>query len=212
MEQQRADSGPPVLDSPALRRVLTRLESCGEPRSAAELAGDLGLHVTTVRSHLEQLERAGLVAHEVVVSGRRGRPGFRFRPTGRNPERAREELIGALAMALAGSAGGGDDPALAAGRAWADGVEVSGADAATALTTAFVELGFDPEPGEGVIRLRSCPFRESARAYPEVVCRVHLGLAQRLAEQSTGGAPAVELQPFVEPELCVLTLPVARPA
>lgn len=211
MDVLRGGDWPQALDSPALRRVLAALENAGQPSSTAQLAKALGLHVTTVRSHLEQLERAGLVAREASGDGRRGRPSYRYRTIRRDPDRAREELIGALATALMASAGGGADPALAAGRAWADEVMVGEADAASALTAAFVELGFDPAPDGDAIRLRACPFRQAARAHPEVVCRVHFGLAQRLAER-TGGAAAVELWPFVEPELCVVELVATRPA
>ncbi|MCW5954789.1 MAG: helix-turn-helix transcriptional regulator, partial [Propionibacteriaceae bacterium] len=57
-EPPEADE-PRVLDSPALRRVLAALTAAGQPLSAAQLAQTLELHVTTVRSHLDQLERAG---------------------------------------------------------------------------------------------------------------------------------------------------------
>lgn len=77
------------------------------------------------------------------------------------------------------------------------------ADAANALTEAFERLGFEPELDREQIRLRACPFRQAAREHPEVVCRVHLGLAQRLAEQA--GAE-LQLLPFIEPELCLVTL------
>jgi len=40
-----------------------------------------------------------------------------------------------------------------------------------------------------------------------VVCQVHTGLAQRLAERAADGDRVrVRLLPFVEPELCVLRL------
>ena len=193
-----------VLAPAALRRVLASLEAAPSPLTAAELADRMGLHVTTVRSHLDRLEAAGLVAHEAVGERRRGRPGFRYRSTRQEPDRARGELIGVLAAALASSPGA--DAALTAGRQWAEGIEPSGAAAAEVLAEAFQRLGFSPRPDGNLIRLHSCPFRQAAREHPEVVCRVHLGLAQRLAEMSDGGAPTVELLPFVEPELCVVAL------
>ncbi|MGC3952797.1 MAG: MarR family transcriptional regulator [Propionicimonas sp.] len=201
-----------MLVSAALRRVLAVLAEAPEPSSAAELAGRLGLHVTTVRSHLEQLERAGLATHQPDGGGRRGRPGFRYRATGRDPERARQEMIEVLAAALAAADGAADQLAMAAGRAWADQVDAAGAEPIAALTAAFAELGFDPEPEGGVIRLRGCPFRAAARAHPDVVCQVHLGLAQRLVERCDGGGRTVALQPFVAAELCVLTVAEAVPA
>lgn len=195
------EQAPVTEPSPALRRVLAVLAAAQRPLAAAAIAAELGLHVTTVRSHLEQLEAAGLVAHEVTAEGRRGRPGFRYRATRADPGLARDELISVLAAALANPVAA--DPALAAGRRWAEQVTMGSADAANALTEAFERLGFEPELDREQIRLRACPFRQAAREHPEVVCRVHLGLAQRLAEQA--GAE-LQLLPFVEPELCLVTL------
>lgn len=195
------EQAPVTEPSPALRRVLAVLAAAQRPLAAAAIAAELGLHVTTVRSHLEQLEAAGLVAHEVTAEGRRGRPGFRYRATHADPGLARDELISVLAAALANPVAA--DPALAAGRRWAEQVTMVPTDAANALTEAFERLGFEPELDREQIRLRACPFRQAAREHPEVVCRVHLGLAQRLAEQA--GAE-LQLLPFVEPELCLVTL------
>ena len=74
----------------------------------------------------------------------------------------------------------------------------------------LVDRYFTDELVDDEIRLRACPFREAAARYPQVVCQVHGGLAQRLAEQAVGGGVHVRLTPFVEPGLCVLTL--TRPA
>ncbi len=209
MDEPRAPERPRPLDSPALRRVLATLETAGRSLAAVELASALGLHVTTVRSHLERLEDAGLVAHEVLPEGRRGRPGFRYRATRSDPDLARDELIGVLAAALA-TVGAGGDAALLAGRGWAERLAVGEPDAVAALTTAFQRLGFEPEAAGDLIRLHGCPFRQAARAHPDVVCRVHLGLAERLAEQAGGGV-RLELRPFVEPELCLVALAADRP-
>ena len=81
------------------------------------------------------------------------------------------------------------------------------AEATAAISEVFGRLGFDPEAHDDTIRLRSCPFRETASRYPEIVCQVHTGLAQRLAERAFDGERVqVRLTPFVEPELCVLRL------
>ncbi len=205
MGEPRGGDRRQVLDSPALRRVLAALTAAGRPESAAQLAHTLELHVTTVRSHLDQLEQAGLAARETVGEGRRGRPSYRYRALRRDPDSAREELIRVLATALTSTADPGCDPAWAAGRDWAERVTVARSDPATALTEIFGELGFDPQLVDRQIRLRGCPFRQAAREHPEVVCAVHGGLAERLAER-TGGRAEVRLRPFVEPELCLVEL------
>lgn len=84
------------------------------------------------------------------------------------------------------------------------------------ITTVFDRMGFDPElrPAEKsasrnqrTIRLHSCPVRDLARDHPEVACALHRGLLQGLAGSGPSGASArgmrAELEPFVEPELCL---------
>lgn len=87
------------------------------------------------------------------------------------------------------------------------------------ITTVFERMGFGPElvpaqessrGDQRTIRLHSCPVRDLARDHPEVACALHRGLLQGLADpvKSIGAAPEmqVELEPFVEPELCLATV------
>lgn len=195
-----------ALASPVRRRVLDVLAAATEAPTAQQLATALDLHVTTVRFHLEQLEQAGLVVRETRHARRRGRPGVHYRAVGLDADQARDRMIDALAEVVAGG-GPGTDESLAAGRRWAEQVSAPTGSAAEAITDTFARIGFDPEPAGDTIRLRACPFREAARHHPQVVCQVHLGLAQGLARRSPGGDGArVGLRPFVEPELCLLTL------
>ncbi len=55
------------------------------------------------------------------------------------------------------------------------------------------------QPEEG-IRLLTCPFLTAARERPSVVCAMHQGLVDALAEQGA------ILHPFAEPGACVLSL------
>lgn len=84
------------------------------------------------------------------------------------------------------------------------------------ITAVFNRMGFGPEPApvqqssggnQQTIRLHSCPVRDLARDHPEVACALHRGLLQGLAgpTKPVGSAPRmqVELEPFVEPELCL---------
>jgi predicted ArsR family transcriptional regulator len=196
-----------ALASPVRRRVLAELEASPSPLVANELAGRLDLHVTTVRFHLQQLERVGLVERQTGQEHRRGRPSVLYRATRSDPEQAREQLILALAEVIAADGPDVRERALDAGQRWATSLNSSVAGAKGAITDVFARLGFDPEPGEGVIRLRACPFRGAARAHPDVVCRVHLGLARRLAARyDDGAALEVGLLPFTAPNECLITL------
>ncbi|MEE3754737.1 helix-turn-helix transcriptional regulator [Mycobacterium intracellulare] len=87
------------------------------------------------------------------------------------------------------------------------------------ITTVFDRMGFGPElvparkstrGNQRTIRLHSCPVRDLARDHPEVACALHRGLLQGLAgpTKAVGSKPGmhVELEPFVEPELCLATV------
>jgi predicted ArsR family transcriptional regulator len=103
-----------------------------------------------------------------------------------------------------------------------DDPDSSGADRvidapAEMITQIFDRMGFGPELAPAVdhpegrrertIRLYGCPVRDLARSHPEVSCGMHLGLLRGLlgTETDTGGGATLhaELNPFVEPELCI---------
>ncbi|MEO8814878.1 MAG: transcriptional regulator [Mycobacterium sp.] len=82
----------------------------------------------------------------------------------------------------------------------------------------FDRMGFGPELApatdcsggqrERTLRLYGCPVRDLARSHPEVSCGMHLGLLRGLLDAKSaalggGGGLHAELDPFVEPELCI---------
>ncbi len=93
MPNRLTDDAGGLLASPVRRRIVARLaESRIAPGrehgglSAAELAADLGLHVTTVRFHLDQLLAAELVTAGTEHREGAGRPRKVFRlPPGVQP-------------------------------------------------------------------------------------------------------------------------------
>lgn len=195
-----------ALASPPRRNLMARLQAAAAAPTAADLAEQLALHVTTVRFHLGRLERAGLVVATTDHTHRRGRPAVRYRAVDVDLAAAREQMIDALAGAAAGP-GTTEENARSAGRRWAEGMRTQPGDARTALTDVAGRLGFAPEPDGDVVRLRGCPFRSAARRTPQVVCQVHLGLVQAIAARADDGDHVrVGLAPFAEPEACHLTL------
>lgn len=56
------------------------------------------------------------------------------------------------------------------------------------------------------IGLRQCPFLELARRAPDVVCPVHLGIVRGATQAWGSPVTATDLQPFVQPDICVLHL------
>jgi predicted ArsR family transcriptional regulator len=202
----RSENYHAALASTSRRQVLDALLAASAPLDAAGVAEQLALHVTTARFHLDQLADAGLARRRPSAEGRRGRPRILYSPAGAAHDTdAREQLIEVLAATLAREQQPAAD-ATSAGRRWADTFDAPGADGPVAgLVEVLDRIGFDPEvaPDAHAIRLHACPFRSAAREHPEVVCSVHSGLVQRLLE-STGTAS--RLVPFVEPELCLITL------
>lgn len=212
---------PRALSAPSRRRLLALLRDSDSPRSASDLAQETGLHVTTVRFHLDVLRRAGLVDGTPQPRARIGRPQISYTAPGPSQSAASTgypALATLLASHLADTEQERSQRAEQAGRVWAceltpgpPPAEVSSdAQAAQRVTGLFAELGFDPELTEerGVreIVLRSCPFRALARARPEVVCSVHLGLLRGSLTQLGAAPTTTELLPFVEPELCLVRL------
>jgi predicted ArsR family transcriptional regulator len=199
-----------ALASRARRQVLEALRSSPVPLDAASVAGSLGLHVTTARFHLDQLAATGLARRSTLAEPRRGRPRVLFAPAGAaRDEDSREQLIEVLASAIHGNDDGVQE-SLRAGRQWADEIGPPDPDdPVRGLIDVLERLGFapdadpDPDPDAATIRLLACPFRSAAREHPDVVCTVHRGLVERLLD-GTGSEP--QLVPFVEPELCLVTL------
>jgi len=194
--------------------VLQAMRDAGEPTTAGRLADLLGVHVNTVRFHLDSLLAHGQIERAPLESRTPGRPPHVFRvvpgmdPAG--PRRYRE-----LAEILAAEVESGPDPrrrALEVGTAWGRRVaERESLDGVSAQQLAEVldELDFAPEPvpeGAATIRLRHCPFLELSRHRTDVVCPIHLGLMQGVLEQRRSTITVERLDPFVQPDLCLVHL------
>lgn len=192
---------------------------------AAEIASQIGLHVTTVRFHLDALCDEGAVVRTRLPRSGAGRPRTGYVAV---EERLDYRVLAeVLAMELGRTEETRRERAERAGRRWANQMAaVFKADAGTAGDTAdhpvdrlavaaskvFARMGFAPEllapkrsrqKRERVIMLHACPIRELARSHPEVGCGLHRGVLAGLVGDT---AMSAELEPFVEPELCLARL------
>jgi predicted ArsR family transcriptional regulator len=208
-------------------RILEELRT-GGPMDSRELGRRVGLHPNTVRFHVEQLADAGLVRAVAGPATGRGRPRVLYEAV-EDAEPGTADGYRLLAQMLAGYLASTNDPRRVAeevGRAWggylterpAPFTGLSAEEATQRVVRLFTELGFMPESvtegGEPRILLHRCPFREVARANPEVVCSVHLGMLRGALAELGAPVEAANLEPMVQPTLCVAHLsgvgPVGR--
>jgi predicted ArsR family transcriptional regulator len=213
--------GAPSAERAGRARVLDAVRARSEPVTVADLAAAVGLHVNTVRFHLERLVADGLVeqAGQERSTGGRPRLTFRAREGGEEDRDQREYQL--LAEILAGSLSESVPDAAAtsldAGRAWGRYLanapkphrSSTAREGVAELVRVLAEVGFEPRvAGEqaSIVELHHCPFREVAEAHREIACSVHLGLMQGLLAAVRAPLTADRLEPFVEPHLCLAHL------
>lgn len=108
--------------------------------------------------------------------------------------------------------GGGNDGGRNAGGRNAGGSNGTEgpAESVNRLMHLLSEFGFAPQPvsggGRPQIGLRNCPFLELAVQREDVVCRIHLGLMQGAMESWNSAVTVERLEPFVQPDLCMVHL------
>lgn len=172
----------------ASRRVeiVALLRSERTPLTAGKLAAALGIHHTAVRQHLALLVDAGLVAAQPMPVEGRGRPRTGYRVI--EPSVPYRELAGMLAGAVRTGR-----TAREAGRDAGLRVEPSADGPLVTLRDEASRLGFEPQMsddgdagGTQDIVLNSCPFADLATEQPDMVCDLHLGLAEGIAERGGG--------------------------
>lgn len=216
-------------------RVLRLVREHDDAVDATALAELMGLHVTTVRFHLDALCEEGAIARTRIKGTGVGRPR-----TGYIAVRDRldyRSLVEVLALELGDTVAERRRRAERAGERWAsrimadqastpvapgsgDGGQAAAVDDRVAMIArVFDRMGFDAEltaatfrdgRAERAIRLYGCPVRELACTHPEVSCAMHLGLLRGLlragTEDDTGAGLRAELDPFVEPDMCIARL------
>lgn len=208
-----------ALADPNRRHMLRILDDARAPLTLPELAEPVGLHVNTIRDHLDLMERAGLVERATVPRDTPGRPRVVFRSLPRDARSPTSEgyrfLAEILASSIQSTSGDPSEAARSAGRAWGKFLAdrppashpVPPADAVDQVVMTLAELGFEPEhresDGATEVRLHDCPFREIALTRGDVVCSVHEGLLMGMLEEMGGTVGVDGLDPFVEPSLCI---------
>ena len=200
-------------------RLLEALRASDVPLGTRDLAATLGLHPNSVREQLAALIAAGLVVRETTQPNGRGRPALRYSavPVGDDHDPYRDlaqvlaEQLARLPDAAANALAAGEACGRAVVGAPADDEATDAPDARRRLVALLEDAGFAPERAgdedpAAPIRLRNCPFEPLARDNRAVVCGVHLGLMRGALDQLGAPLDAIELEPFVAPDLCVAHL------
>ena len=203
-------------------RILQTLRQVPEGQGVQELAAQVGLHVNTVRFHLDRLVAEGVVARHVEDRTEPGRPRLTFtsvaRPGTHGDKRSYRLLAAILASFVSGSVPNPVAAATEAGRTWGHYLterpgpyrRTEESESISELLRILDDIGFVPELVQSEtgreIWLRHCPFLEVAEEHRDVVCAVHLGLMQGALAEMRAPVTTERLETFVEPSLCVATM------
>jgi predicted ArsR family transcriptional regulator len=198
--------------------IYLELARSSHPLATADIAASLGLHVNTVRPHLERMREVGLLA--VTTEARRGvgRPQHLYALAPDAPSLGLEPpsypLLAGLLLRMAAEAGLGADEAIEMGReqglltAARVPAGVIGADA---LMDEQALLGFDPERVDdesgSTIAFGHCPYGDLARQQSELVCGLHCGMVEGLID-GVGGAEVVSFHTLADRIPCQVELAV----
>lgn len=244
-------AGLTVLSSSIRRQIvdtLANLPAVVEPEtgsirpseglSAQELAETFGLHVTTMRFHLDQLVGAGLLTSHFQRREGAGRPRKLYAVERGSletvaPDHAYRMLSELLVESFHTDDQGRPLTPDEAGARWGRrrvGDEhldlVERAPARTAgqwlgkigqMVDLLKEWGYTPEVSTSNggrtarVALHDCPFLPLAEENTAVVCGIHRGLIRGVLESLGEESTDVGLTPFVTPHLCVAALTATTP-
>lgn len=200
--------------------ILRLVRAAHSGLTAGEVAESIGLHLSTVRAHLDRLAEAGLLVRARASGGLPGRPTWRYRATAPYPAPAPyRSLAAALLDHLAGA--GGDTRAAAArvGEGWGRRLAAaspSATDPVGSVVGVLDGLGFAPlllprAPVNGgtEVHLHTCPFLELVAGNSDAMCGLHLGVIRGALEQFGAPGEGAVLEPFGAPAACVVRLPAS---
>jgi predicted ArsR family transcriptional regulator len=207
-----------ALEEPARRAAYRAVSNADRPLTRAEVADEVGISVRLATFHLERLVAEGLV--EATYAREEGaapvgHPAKRYRPTSLEvdvsiPPRRYDLAAKIFAAALARAAETSDNERLA--EVAADYGRRVGAEAAahngdSPLVTALRRAGYQPAPSGDDIVLRNCPFKDVAKALPELVCAMNLAFVEGVL----AGAEVTSLRAVLSPsaERCCVVVAAA---
>jgi predicted ArsR family transcriptional regulator len=197
--------------------IYLELARSPQPLATADIAESLGLHVNTVRPHLERMRDVGLLQVQSDNRGSVGRPQHRYLLAADAPSLGLEPptfpILARMLLRAARLAGTGAEEAADAGREQgrADGAVVKRRPCLDALVSELDRLGFDPavagDEDSATVAFAHCPFRELAEANPDLVCSLHRGLVEGFVEVvGDGEVDVIDFHTLVDRTPCQVEL------
>lgn len=207
--------GEGALAQPKRAQIFAFLVERRGPAGTDEVAAHFGLHPNGVRRHLERLLEGGFVTRSRVRMAK-GRPRDSWavapdaHPGGMQP-RAYADLAQWLARAIPVNASRLRELERAGREIGRELAPAPSGDTATGLRDALAALGFEPtlerDGGGFSCCLGNCPYKDSVRASPEVVCTLHRGITAGLLAELDPGAKLTGFTPH-DPEQAGCTVEV----
>jgi predicted ArsR family transcriptional regulator len=220
-------SGIAALGEPVRRALYAFVAAQPSPVNRDQAGEGVGVARHVAKFHLDKLVEDGLLEVEFRRPPGRGGPGAGrpaklYRRSSREvavslPDR-RYDLAGRLlARAVSEAAHSGVPVADALHAAAADTGRTLGRDARAragarpsrkaltgAVCAALAELGYEPRPEAGEVRLANCPFHVLAAEYTDLVCSMNRDLLTGLLEGL--GHPGLRALLEPEPGMCCVRL------
>lgn len=188
-----------ALGDPTRFRIFRCVVESTEPLGVAQLTEQLGLHHNAIRQHLAKLREAGLILEQRAPGNAPGRPRLEYRPAPRVAgmwgTRSPYELLSRLLLELHRGGRSPREVAAAAGRRLV--LPQSSGDSLHHLEAEMARAGFEPrrvgDADSAEIVHERCPYEAVAATNPEVVCQLHLGLAEGIAEAAGAHVEVTQL-------------------
>ena len=199
--------------------IIQLLRDSREPMAVSEVAQRVSIHVNTARFHLESLVDAGLAERQTQTRTSPGRPKIVY--AGTLPNQTHERAMGyrllseILTTAIAQADPDAGPWLYQVGREWgrylttrpAPFEEINEEEIDQRLVDKLDALWFAPELVENsdppTLRLHNCPFYDSARRHPQLVCQLHAGMINGSLEEMRSAMRLTNLKPEVETHMCL---------
>ncbi len=192
-----------ALAQPTRAQIFTFLVEKRGPAGTEELAEHFGLHPNGIRRHLERLLEGGFVTRSRVPIAK-GRPRDSWsvspdaHPGGQRP-RAYADLATWLARAIPASSTRLREVERTGREIGRQLAPPARGDTAEDLRDALAALGFEPTLERTELgfacSLGNCPYRDSARESPEIVCTMHRGITAGILAELDPKAKLTQFEP-----------------